>query len=437
MRAVERPDFDVVAVVGSAAGVDALASVLRGLPADFPAPVVVVQHLSDEGRALASILRRRLHLPVSWAAEGHKLEAGQVVLCPPTSGMVMLPDGTLSVIAAVRPQDRPCDMLLESLAETHAEHTLAVVLVGSGRDGAAGARAVREAGGMVVAEAAPQPTAAVAAGAVDLVLPRDEIGALLLEVVGDGAPPPASSDETAAVTRTFVGDSEAAAVLRTVDWSSTPLGPVGTWPTSLAAAVRTMLDTPLPVIVHWGPDLVVLPNDAARALLGADFFRVVGRPLRDAWPANVPAHLDVLETGRPRVVEDAPFVVEGRELFLTSALTVLRGDQGGLAGTMSTAIDATTRVLGRRQDEVLHHLQVSAVGAATVADAAERAVAALGSDPGLVPFAIVYLLDGPAAGPSWWPRPASNRAIRPPPGRCWPTTTRCGRWTTSPARGRQ
>ncbi|HEX7277018.1 MAG TPA: chemotaxis protein CheB, partial [Acidimicrobiales bacterium] len=319
---MERPEFDVVAVVGSAAGVDALASILRGLPADFPAPVVVVQHLSDEGRALASIIRRRLHLPVSWASEGHKLEAGQVLLCPPASAVVVLPDGTLSVVASVQPQDRPCDMLLESLAETHADRTLAVVLVGTGRDGAVGARAVRAAGGMVVAEAAPLPTAAVAAGAVDLVLPRDEIGALLLDLVGGGLQPPAPPDEDAVRARVFVGGSEAAAILCTVDWSSTPLGPVGTWPASLAAAVRTMLDNPLPVIVHWGPELVVLPNDAARDLLGTDFARVVGQPLADAWPANVDAHLDVLETGRPRVVEDAPFLVDGRERFLTSALTV-------------------------------------------------------------------------------------------------------------------
>ncbi|MEA2971617.1 MAG: hypothetical protein QOG82_75 [Actinomycetota bacterium] len=399
VRTVDEPAFDVVAVLGSAGGVDALTTILRSLPPDFPASVVVLQHLSDQGRALASILRRRIRLPVGWAAEGQKLAPGEVLLCPPASAMVVLPDGTVSIVGSMRPQDRPGDVLLESLSETHGPRTMAVILAGSGRDGAAGARAVKAAGGTVVAQGEATATAAVAAGAVDLVLALDEIGPLLVDVVGNGAPAPAaSSDEAAAHDRVFVGGSEAATFLRSVDWSATPVGPVGAWPASLAAVVRTMLDNPLPVIVHWGPDLVVLPNDASRRLLGADFARVVGRPLREAWPdawaTNGPAHLDVLESGRPRVVEDAPFTVNRREVFLTSALTALRGDQGGLAGTMSTAVDTTDHVLGRRQAAVVHRLEADAVGAATVAEAAERAVAALESDPGLVPFALVYLLDG-------------------------------------------
>ncbi|MEA2827971.1 MAG: hypothetical protein QOG43_2410, partial [Actinomycetota bacterium] len=396
--AFDVPAFDVVAVVGSAGGIDALATVLRSLPPDFPAPVVVLQHLSDQGRALASILRRRIRLPVGWAGEGQKLMPGEVLLCPPASGLVVLPDGTVSIVPSMRPQDRPGDVLLESLAETHGERTMAVVLAGSGRDGAAGARAVKAAGGTVVAQGEAVPTAAVAAGAVDLVLALDEIGPLLVDVVGNGAAPPESSDESAALDRVFVGDTEAAVLLRAVEWSATPLGPVATWPASLAAVVRTMLDNPLPVIVHWGPELVVLPNDASRRLLGTDFARVAGRPLRDAWPdewaTNGPVHLDVLESGRPRVVEDAPFTVHRRELFLTSALTALRGDHGGLAGTLSTAIDTTSRVLGRRQDDVLHRLEADVAAATTVTGAAERAVAVLAADPGLVPFALVYVLDG-------------------------------------------
>ncbi len=119
VRTVEEPAFDVVAVLGSAGGVDALTTILRSLPPDFPASVVVLQHLSDQGRALASILRRRIRLPVGWAAEGQKLVPGEVLLCPPASGMVVLPDGTVSIVGSMRPQDRPGDVLLESLAETH------------------------------------------------------------------------------------------------------------------------------------------------------------------------------------------------------------------------------------------------------------------------------------------------------------------------------
>ena len=436
VRTVEEPAFDVVAVVGSAGGVDALATVLRSLPPDFPASVVVLQHLSDQGRALASILRRRIRLPVGWAAEGQKLAPGEVLLCPPASGMVVLPDGTVSIVGSMRPQDRPGDILLESLAETHGARTLAVILAGSGRDGAAGARAVKAAGGTVVAQAArrPRPRPSPPA-AVDLVLALDEIGPLLVDVVGNGADAPAaSSDEAAALDRGLRGrqrgghlpaDRRLVGDARSARWRPGPPA----WPRWSAPCSTT----PCRSSSTGAPTWSFSPTTPPAGLLGADFARVVGRPLREAWPdawaTNGPAHLDVLETGRPRVVEDAPFTVNRREVFLTSALTALRGDQGGLAGTMSTAVDTTDHVLGRRQaSRPSTGWRPDAVGAATVADAAERAVAVLGSDPGLVPFALVYLLDGTRSRAQLTASTGLPPGTRPRPGRWpWPTTTRCGR----------
>ena len=286
----------------------------------------------------------------------------------------------------------------------------------------------------------------MAAGAVDMVLPLDEIGRFVAGLLGDPAVVVTSADEAVALDRVFVGPSETAAFLQTVDWAATPLGPVSAWPASLAAAVRTMLDNPLPVIVHWGPDLVVLPNDAAVWLLGADVRRVVGRPLQDAfpdeWATNGAAHLDVLETGQPRVVEDASFTVDrgrgAKEIFLTSALTALRSDQGGLAGTMSTALDTTDRVLGQRQLDVLRRLQVASAGAATVADACARAVGVLEADPGLVPFALVYLIDGPRTRAQLAATGSAAGRPRPPPGP-WPSTPKSppGPSTPSPAWARR
>ena len=235
-------------------------------------------------------------------------------------------------------------------------------------------------------------------------LPLDEIGAVLADVVAGGVRPPESPAASAALDRVFVGRGDTANLLRAIDWSATPLGPVVHWPASLASAVRTMLDNPLPVAIHWGPDLVVLANDASRQLFGPDFEEVLGRPLRDAWPEdwerNGPVHLDVMETGRPRVIEDAPVTLSRtpghpEEVFLTTALTALRGDQGSLAGTLSTTVETTGRVVGQRKLDLLRRLQAEAVGATTMAEACQLVVAGLESDPNLVPFALVYLLDGP------------------------------------------
>src|SRR3712207_6520340 len=74
---------DVVALVTSAGGLEALSAVLRGLPEDFPAAVVVGQHLSGQGSTLVEILGRRTRLPVEWARDGSALRAGHVTVCPP------------------------------------------------------------------------------------------------------------------------------------------------------------------------------------------------------------------------------------------------------------------------------------------------------------------------------------------------------------------
>src|SRR5262245_42212864 len=76
------PRFDIVALVTSAGGLEALSVVLRELPADFATPLVIAQHLSGQGSALVSILRRRTKLRVEWATTGARLTPGIVLVCP-------------------------------------------------------------------------------------------------------------------------------------------------------------------------------------------------------------------------------------------------------------------------------------------------------------------------------------------------------------------
>ena len=102
--------FDVVALVTSAGGLEAVSAVLRDLPADFPAAVVVAQHLSGQGSALAGILDRRTKLPVEWASSGTPLVPGRVVVCPPRRQLEILPDGTCAVGADISTRDKPLDL---------------------------------------------------------------------------------------------------------------------------------------------------------------------------------------------------------------------------------------------------------------------------------------------------------------------------------------
>ena len=188
--------FDVVALAASAGGLKALIEVLGGLPANLPATVLVVQHLDPRHRSLmAEILARRIALRVKEAAEGDRLRAGTAYVAPPNRHLLLNPDSSLSLsqtelVHFVRPS---ADLLFESVAASCRERVIAVVLSGSGSDGAMGVKAIKKTGGTVIvqeprsAEFHGMPEAAEATGSADFVLPLSEIAPAIRTLLGAGA----------------------------------------------------------------------------------------------------------------------------------------------------------------------------------------------------------------------------------------------------------
>lgn len=164
---------------------------LAALPRDFPASVVVVQHVDPRHRSLmAEILARRTTLRVSEAREGDRVAPGHVYVAPSNQHLLVNPDGTLSLtqtelVHFVRPS---ADLLFESVAATYKARAIAVVLSGSGEDGAMGVTAIKKMGGTVIvqdaknAEFAGMPGAAQATGIADFVLPLDDIAPALVKL---------------------------------------------------------------------------------------------------------------------------------------------------------------------------------------------------------------------------------------------------------------
>ena len=183
-----RAPFEVVALAASAGGLNALSQVLVALPADFAAALVVVQHLDPRHRSLmAEILAKRTRLAVKQAAEAELLRPGCVFVAPPNHHLLVNAGGRLSLtqtelVHFVRPS---ADLLFESTAAAYRERAIAVVLSGSGHDGAMGLRAIKKTGGTVIvqdaknAEFPGMPEAALATGAADFVLALDEIAPAL------------------------------------------------------------------------------------------------------------------------------------------------------------------------------------------------------------------------------------------------------------------
>jgi two-component system chemotaxis response regulator CheB len=190
-----RPAFEVVALATSAGGLRALGAVLGALPAGFPAAVLVVQHLArHQPSLLPDILRRRTALRVKEAAEGDRLTPGTVFVAPPDRHLLVNPDATLSLSTAelvhfVRPS---ADLLFESAAGSFKDRLVAVVLTGSGSDGALGLEAVKKMGGRIIvedeatAEFSGMPHAAILTGHADRILPLADIAPALVALVHGG-----------------------------------------------------------------------------------------------------------------------------------------------------------------------------------------------------------------------------------------------------------
>jgi two-component system, chemotaxis family, protein-glutamate methylesterase/glutaminase len=184
--------FNVVALAASMGGLKAISTILSALPADFPAAVLVVQHLSPNFPSqLPEILSQRTALLVKSAATGDVLRPGTVYVAVPARHLLVQPNGTLLLSDApkmnfVRPA---ADKLFMSMAAIYQSRAIAVVLTGNGSDGALGVLSIKKHGGMAIAqdestcECFNMPKVAIATGKVNWVVPLESIAATLTHAV--------------------------------------------------------------------------------------------------------------------------------------------------------------------------------------------------------------------------------------------------------------
>lgn len=191
------PTFDLVVVAASLGGREVLEQLLARLPADFPAPVLVVQHVGDHGPShLPELLARRTGRRVRHAAAGERPRAGVVYVAPPGHHLAFDADGRCALRDGPRVNfARPAaDVLFESAAAAFGARTLGVVLTGRLCDGAAGAEAIRRAGGVVLVQepascrAPDMPLAVLQRGAAHLALPPAGLASALASLAVPGVP---------------------------------------------------------------------------------------------------------------------------------------------------------------------------------------------------------------------------------------------------------
>ncbi|MBW8906653.1 MAG: response regulator [Betaproteobacteria bacterium] len=198
----------------------------------------------------------------------------------------------------------------------------------------------------------------------------------------------------------LAGGGEMGERMRGLDWSKTVLGPVEGWRQSLRSAVSTCIGSRFPIVLYWGPQRIVLYNDAYAEILGAKHPWALGRPCEEVWSeiwSVIAPMLDgVVASGQATWSDDQLLLLERRgypeECYFSFSFSPVRGEDGHVDGIFTAVIENTGRVLGERRLALLTELAAQSA-ARSPRDACEQAMRTLAGKPD-VPFALVYLRNG-------------------------------------------
>ncbi len=184
--------FEAVVIGSSAGGIKALSAVLAALPSEFPLPIIIVQHLHPNSDSyLARILEAKCGLKVKQADEKETVADGVVYLAPPNYHLLIEEDRSfsLSIEGPVNFARPSVEVLFETAVYAYRDKLIGIILTGANSDGSLGVKKIKQIGGYVIvqdpttAEADAMPRAAIAATNVDKILPLEQIGPYLLQLV--------------------------------------------------------------------------------------------------------------------------------------------------------------------------------------------------------------------------------------------------------------
>lgn len=188
MSSAAEPELNLIVIGGSAGALDVLRDLLRDLPAEMRQPIAVVVHLPPNAPSvLHEVLASYTSRPMRQAEDKERPEAGTVYFAPPGYHLLIERDGcfALSLDEAVHFSRPSIDVLFETAAEAHGPKVAGIILTGASPDGAAGLKAIGEAGGVAIvqapesAEVAIMPNAAIGAWPACSVLKPEGIAGFL------------------------------------------------------------------------------------------------------------------------------------------------------------------------------------------------------------------------------------------------------------------
>src|SRR4051812_32379920 len=190
-------------------------------------------------------------------------------------------------------------------------------------------------------------------------------------------------------------------LMRTIDWSRTPVGPVDSWPQSLRTALSILLETGFPMYIAWGSEFTQFYNDGYRPILGSTKHpAAMGRSTRETfaeiWDIIGPMFAGVMQ-GTPTTVVDFMLPLDrhgfAEECYFIFSYSPIRQENGQVGGVLVTVTETTQRILGERRLKATQALAARTREAKAVHQACVISGTVLNEHTADIPFALIYLLD--------------------------------------------
>ncbi|MFL5740018.1 MAG: ATP-binding protein [Flavisolibacter sp.] len=199
----------------------------------------------------------------------------------------------------------------------------------------------------------------------------------------------------------LAGGGETGEMIRSIDWSATPLGSPDQWPQSLRTCVRIVLTSRQPMFVWWGKELINIYNDAYIDIVRGKHPGAMGKPANMVWKEiwdQVGPRADTVMQKNEGTYDEALLLIMERngypeETYYTFSYSPVPGDDGGTAGIICANTDDTDRILGERQLRTLKDLGKGIIDCKSNEEVFRKSIEVLKNNPQDFPFAFIYELD--------------------------------------------
>ncbi len=200
----------------------------------------------------------------------------------------------------------------------------------------------------------------------------------------------------------FAGGGEVGELMRQINWATTPLGPTENWPQSLRTALSICLLSRFPMLIWWGPELVMLYNDAYRPILGSvKHPHSMGQRGQECWPeiwdVIGPMLEGVIECGEATWSDNQLLLLERNgypeEAYFTFSYSPIRDESGGIGGIFTAVTETTQQLLSQRRMRTLRELAAHSTQTKTVEEVCHAAINVLATNSADIPFVMLYLFE--------------------------------------------